>query len=276
MNSIETKESLSYRLRINQLLWRVRLVLYSYLNYKDSSRGSKPIFVISFSRTGSSLLMQKLAQCSEVSDCGEILNQRIIKGLGHRRRGVHDIVSFINLSLNYKNTKFSVIKLHFNHLEKRGVNISDIADNFPKEIFIFLYRKALLEQYCSMKLASSTRKFSGAIRNHQDKIHLDIDDWQAFRDKVTANYRNVIQYFHHKDKADQFILLSYEDLVSGKTQNLLERMKSYSLSFNHIIDAKSNLLKQERRQIQQIISNYEMVAKQLGPAQIDLESDSLL
>lgn len=216
--------------------------------------------------------MEILGDCANVADCGEILNQRIARGLGHRRLGAPAVVSFVNLNLETTAHPFAVIKLHFNHLARRGVSLDAFLERFPSGLYVLLYREDLLQQYCSWKLASNTRQFYAKIRDAGQRVHVDLCEWEHFREETLRTYDEAcIALCRLVDTgSSRVVVVSYEQLVANDLTKLKYVMKEYGAECNFDNRRPGKLVKQERRQIQDIIHDFPDTAPLLGETRVKL------
>jgi hypothetical protein len=186
LRSVETTENLSARLVLRQLAHTVKL---TFRGLTAAGNEGQPIIVLSAPRTGSSLLSSLLSQHPGIYDCGEVLNQRVARGLYHRRFGPKAVVNHIRRSIRACGSNCALVKLHFNHLADRAVPLTTILESFPQASYILLYRQSILEQYCSQVLASRTRNFFSHKRASSSEVfHLNPGDWRV---PGTATSRSV-------------------------------------------------------------------------------------
>src|SRR5690606_22863438 len=152
---------------------------------------STPVFILSSPRTGSSLLGDLCASHPELDDRGEVLNQRIARGLYHRSTGSAAVVRHIRQHLAISSARCAVIKLHFNHLQHRRTSIMDLIQAFPDAVWIVLYRRSLIDQYISLKLAVSTRTFKDTIRR-DELVWVDEKEWMSFACNEKSKVRSAV------------------------------------------------------------------------------------
>jgi LPS sulfotransferase NodH len=259
---------ISSRVVFRQWLWARRA---EWLLMGQKVRQAKPIFIISFPRTGSSLLMERIASYDGVGDCGEVLNQRAGRGLNHRKIGRDAVVGHIHRALVMCRSNFGAVKIHFNHLDKRRVSLAELLASFPDALYVFLYRTNILEQYCSQLLASRTRRFHSAVRSQIDILNIDLAEWSQYRNRVLATYKEALQQFMNADfgRAGDWVVISYEELCKGEDVTLHRVMRDFGLECNGAPRAQ-RLRKQEKRNLSDIIQDYARIQEKIDATHLEI------
>lgn len=248
--SVEQREQLPFRLLARQLLWKARLSMP-----RRSNKPATPIFILSSPRTGSSLLGKLLSSHSEIEDLGEVLNQRIARGLNHRACGRSPVIRHIKQHLAYSRSKYAVVKLHFNHLQRRNVQLKDLFPEFPHATWILLYRNNLIEQFVSLKLATHTRVFTDRRRT-DETIELNIQEWKLFVQQEQDLIASTCSYFSSCAE-NRHIVIDYESLSNDSTEAFYAICKNIGLPDQDV--EPLTMQKQETRPISRVISNFDDV-----------------
>jgi LPS sulfotransferase NodH len=258
--SIEKKENLSARLLLRQRLHRLRLVWRTL-----SSPNTKPILLIILCgpRSGSTLLAEYLNQHEQILDCGEVLNQRISRGLNHRKVGPKAVIRQITLTMLACSKKVCMIKIHFNHLDDRKTDFQQVLEAFPESRVILLSRQSILSQYCSQVIATQTRHFRKTSRNNQEiSFDLQFADWEYYRAKRISESYNAATLL--RDLRKTYFSLNYEELtrvpIAKVSEIFVDFLLLEKISITRLVSGK-----QENRQIHQIISNWDEVREFIKP-----------
>ena len=250
--SVEQTERLSMRLLLRQryhswrLCWRSIVSPNTYVT---------PIFLFSPPRTGSSLLSAYTNQHPDLHDCGEVLNQRIARGLSHRKFGAKPAIRHIKKTMLATDKPYCLMKLHFNHLKDRKTPLQDLLESFPNAKIVVLLRQSILEQYCSQVIATETRNFTNTKNNNSPLVfNLDFAKWESYRASQVKAYRDALSVLDQK--GSPYVLITYEDL-SSNPDGIVNRQMFPFLGLAPVELANPVLKKQEKREVDQIISNYE-------------------
>lgn len=267
-HSVESRTQISSRLVLRQWLWSRRA---DWLSWRKKGLPAKPLFIISFPRAGSSLLMERIVSCEGLGDCGEVLNQRTGRGLNHSKIGRDAVVKHVQRSLVMCRSDFGAVKIHFNHLHKRNVSLSELLAAFPDALYVFLYRANILEQYCSLLLASQTRQFHSAVRGSRDVVNVDLEKWNQYRGMVLDTYNDALQRFMSTDfnGSGAWVVISYEELCKGEDTMLRGAMNEFGVECK-IAPQAQRLKKQETRNVSDIIQDYARIRESIGSTHLEI------
>lgn len=145
----------------------------------------------------------------------------------------------------------------------------DILGAFPESKVIFLYRAAILEQYCSQKIATQTRQFVKKATGSSAVFKLEVADWRAYRSSQLAVYHMALRVL--RDASWPYIQITYEDLVADPQLVIEQQLLPY-LGYSRFELPPPPLRKQEKRALDEIILNFREINDEVLPhAEIRIE-----
>jgi len=231
-----------------------------------------PVFIITEPRTGGTLLGDYL-NCHRMVSCEyEILNQGLIPWL-MLLRSEKEVRSYLNALFTALPGKIRCGKIHFDHLDQFGINVLHLLGWFPRARFVILYRRSLLDQFVSLKLAETTGRWM-AIRPEEETdqmIHIDVNELLAFAEITKKRYRQVLS---HDALRGRHLTISYEELVS-RTDRVFET-RIWPFLDIPACPVKSVLRKQNRRSGRKSTSNLQELRPLLDRGILKYEPESFL
>ena len=224
------------------------------LRYRLQRSPKEPVFILSTRRTGSNLLLDLLNSMPEASFAGEILNHRMAYGLRKNHVSKSAVLRHVRHSINACPKKICGAKLIKTHLENHRLSPEDLLEIYPHARFIILYRRSLIEQFVSLKIAQRT------------------DIWQWRKDFIPpknisisiaelAGYCLDIKTFYGKlleECPPQSLLLEYERLAENPQEVFEDRVFSFLGVPSSTV--KTSHVKQNTRPLHEIIRNYDEIA----------------
>ena len=218
-----------------------------------------PIFVLSGGRDGSNLLVSYLNSISGVCVHGEILSELHAYGIRKRFISKRAVIRHIRHWINVGSGPFGGAKIFFRDLKLRRLTLTELCRQFPTAKWLVLYRKNILDQYLSYLVASKTKVWIKTTPENVinlPKIRLKPQEMLMVCDRVRENYGHA--YLHFKTLGPKRSLwISYEELVEDP-QGLFDG-KIFDFLDLESQEVRTNLLRQNSRSYDQIISNYEEV-----------------
>ncbi len=235
------RHNLDHRLK----LWhRIKIFLKYYLKRSDK----EPVFVISERRTGSSLLLSYLSSIPDVSSAGEVIRKLWTLS----RSGV---LHHIQYSINNCKHKLCFAKLFQSDLEARKVDLKDIKNHIPNARFVILYRRSLLDQFLSFRIAEMTNHYRW---NEDFKlppfIHVSKSELLEFCEETKNHYKQMLSHDWLKDCS---IIVDYENLVSNP-QKVFDKTIFPFLGLTSC-SVSTEMCKQNTKKPEELVANYEEI-----------------
>lgn len=226
-----------------------------FLHYHFSRSEKEPIFIIAMRRTGTHLLLSYLNSIPNVFFATEILNRDAFYGLRQRFISKKAALKHILYSIYYCQSRLCGAKLIRIHMENHKLSLTDLIKLFPNAKFIVLYRKIVLEQYLSLKIAENTDTW-GLTKDFKLPLSIHID-----RNELAAYYASTKKYYEEliKDPClkGRSILLSYEELANEAQTTFDKRIFPF-LGLSSF-PVSSQVMKQTTKKPREIVENYEEI-----------------
>ena len=230
---------------------RHRLRIFFKYHFQRSEK--KPIFVVATRRSGSNLLISYLNSIPDVSFQNEVLNADMYYGLRKRFLSKKAILNHIVYSLNDCPSRICGIKTLYVQLESHGITVEDLKRTFPSCRFVILYRKSLLDQFISLKIAQETHHFLWSDKFRlPNSIHIDPRELRHYCKKIKDFYRKIFLY---EWLENQSVIISYEELIKN-TQKVFNEKVFPILNLVPCV-VTSAMRKQNTKNPSEIVSNYE-------------------
>ena len=212
----------------------------------------KPIFVVATRRSGSNLLISYLNSIPDVSFQNEVLNADMYYGLRKRFVSKKTVLNHITYSLNDNPSRICGIKTLYVQLEDYGITVEDIKRKFPSCRFVILYRKSLLDQFISLKIAQETRHYLWSDKFRlPDSIHIDSRELRRYCKKIKDFYRRIFLY---EWLENQSVVMSYEELIEDPQKVFNEKIFPLLNLTPSVVS--SPMKKQNTKKPFEIVSNY--------------------
>ena len=179
---------------------------------------SQPVFVLSYQRTGSTLLLSYLASHPQITEYSEILNPDCNYGLSRHVKNTDAILQHISRMVRAKESKICCMKLMETQLAQRELLLNELIDRlnatYPQCRYILLYRESLIKQFISMMIARKTRQWH--CRDDKRKKHahvrLDVQELESFCNERKKSYRELAEV---TSCCTSLLTLSYEQMVDN-------------------------------------------------------------
>jgi len=245
-------------LTIRQIFFGVRLA-WSYSLKKKAPK--RVYFILCEHRTGSNLLISYLNSVPGVSSGYEILSRYQTFGLRRWWISRKMIFRHIRHSLNYRCQEVRGAKIFFVHLQELGLSLDDLLKEFPEARWFVLYRKNILAQYLSYKIANGSQRWT----RHKNSppagnVHIKFDPCEAvkYRDRMKSCYRAAGENPLLRERS---LWISYEDLVKDPQAFFDEKVFPFLKLLRHRIH--TNLVKQNLKSPSEVICNYDEVREMI-------------
>ncbi|OGQ00472.1 MAG: hypothetical protein A2Z40_03420 [Deltaproteobacteria bacterium RBG_19FT_COMBO_60_16] len=235
------------------------------LSFPFKNRARPPVFIVATPRSGSYLLRSYLNSVPGISLAGEVLNPDIPLGIVAGAFSHDEVLRHILLRAAPFGDGIGGAKFMISQLRQHALSLDDVGTFFPGARFIILYRRHLLDQWISMKIAS----ISGHWRWSRDfsmpaSLHADPGELLRYCEQTRADYRGIFAFDGPRNGS---IVLDYESLCAFP-QKIFDDVVFPLLGLPPC-PIKTDMRKQVTRPVREIIENYE----ELGPL---LDDGSLL
>ena len=230
-----------------------RLKIMAGYYFKKSRKD--PVFILTTRRTGSNMLVDCLNGVPEVSLKPEILNESMFYGLPGRfisKKAVfrHIVHSVYDCPRRIGGAKFLMVQM-----EKHRLSAADLKALFPSAKFLILYRRSIVEQFASLKIAETTGAW---LWNDQfrlpESVHMDIAELQRFCGEIKYFYSKLFGEPWLKDCSR---LISYEALTAD-TQKVFDEVIFPFLGLPRV-SVSSRTRKQNIKPLEEIVANYDEI-----------------
>lgn len=209
-----------YKLFRKRWMHRTRI----FLKYHFRRRPKTPVFILTSRRSGSNLLVSYLNSVPGVSFATEPLNPDMYYGLRQRFLSKRTVLRHIAHTINDAAGSISGMKLLYIRMKAHGLEVADLLSRFPNARFIMLYRRSLLRQYLSLKMAEKTDVWvsppQAAGRPVDLKIRLDISDLWRFSADIRGFYESLA---NAPELRGRTALVEYESLAADP-QGVFDRI----------------------------------------------------
>lgn len=212
--------------------------------------------MIATRRTGSNLLLSYLNSIPNASFAGEILNQSMYYGVRRRFISKKTVMRHIAYSIHDCPRILCGAKIIKIHLDSHRISLFDLKALFPNGRFIVLYRKSILDQFVSLKIAQATDTWQWTNGfKLPPSIYISPAEFKEYSQMTKAFYEGLFKYSWFKDFS---IVVSYEDLA----ENAQEIFNETVFPFLRVPPSpvQSCMIKQNTRPLCQLIENYQEIA----------------
>ena len=232
---------------------RARHRLSIFWKYYRHRAQKEPIFILTTRRTGSNLLLEYLNSVPGVSFAPEILNQSMFYGVRGRFITKRAVLRHIRHSVNACAQSLCGAKLIRIHLEKHRITPEDLRRLYPNARFIILYRRSLLEQFVSLRMAEASDRWqSTQMFEKPTQVKVDVLELKEFCRNTRQFYEGLWQRQWLKERA---VYLSYEELALDAQSTFNERIFPFlGLAPSKVV---SHLRKQNTQQLNKAVLNYQ-------------------
>ncbi len=227
-----------------------RLKIFSEYLFKKEEK--YPVFIITTRRTGSNLLLEYLNSIPNVSFTPEILNKSMSYGIRDKFISKQAVLRHIAYSINACPHKICGTKLVKVHLEHHDISLEDLKEHFPKARFIILYRRSLLDQFVSLKIAEATDTWQWTNQFRlPSSVAVQIPELLEYCKMIKNFYEDIFK----RDWLLRFsITMSYEDLVTSPQDTFHRALFPFlELPPSPIT---STMKKQNTKKLHEIVENY--------------------
>ncbi len=236
--------------------FRAKIAGIYYLRKKPVKTCS---FILGNPRTGSTLLVNYLNSNPDAYFETEILFDRDPSGIRRRFISKKSVFRHIRHSLNRGRRPVGGAKIFFTHLQTHRISLKELESRFPQVKWIVLYRKNILDQYLSHKIAFRTDQWlrtrsSDLPKLESARVNLPIRSLLGFRRRVLKRYESALEV---RGIHDRSLWISYEELSEDPQKLFDEAIFPFLGLPRHPV--RTGLIKQNIWKYHEVISNYEGV-----------------
>ncbi len=184
-----------------------------FLNYCLKPAQKESIFILSEPRVGSSLLISYLNSIPNVSFAGEVIEKHSMFGIRLRYISKQAVFRHIAYSLNYCKHTICGAKIFGSQLEERNISLLELKKHFPNARFIIIYRKNILEQFLSRKIAYMTNHWQWSEQFKLPPfVYIQPQEFERFSKRMKAIYQKLFETDWLKSCS---VVVNYEDLAAN-------------------------------------------------------------
>ncbi|RMH36374.1 MAG: hypothetical protein D6694_13940 [Gammaproteobacteria bacterium] len=220
----------------------------------------QPLFVLARQRTGSNLLLDYLNSIPQISMAHEFLNPEFYYGFRPKSGTKEDLFRHIERSLNALPGEISGCKILIGQFDLHGITLEDLHNLFPEAKFLVLYRRSILKQFVSLKIARTTKQYlaNDPTSVRTTNVTITLDELEEFYQLNNAEYQSVLKYPWMREKGR---LIVYEDLAVAPQ----ETFDNVVFPFLNIPRSKiqTSLVKQGKRPVEEVVENYASIKDHL-------------
>ncbi|HTL70968.1 MAG TPA: sulfotransferase [Candidatus Eisenbacteria bacterium] len=193
-----------------------------FLNYHARRRRKRPFFVLAARRTGSNLLLSYLNSVPGVSFAPEILHPGMWYGVRDRFISKRAVLRHVAFSIHDCPHEVCGAKFVETQLAAHGLKPSDLRRIFPEAGFLVLYRRSVLDQLLSLRIAELTGDWLWRREFRvPEAVSIEPAELAAFHAATSAFYRSLLD-----DEAvrERSVLLTYEELAADPQRTFDEKL----------------------------------------------------
>ena len=227
------------------------------LKYYGQKTEKIPVFILTTRRTGSNLLLDYLNSVPGVSFAPEILNKSMFYGIPGRGISKPEIFRHIRHSINACAHSVCGAKLVGVQMKAHNLSPEDLHKLYPQARFILLYRKSLVEQFVSLKIAEMTNTWQWS-RDFKPptSLHVSLSDLREHCRSIRSFYEKMLQ---KRWLTQHCLLLSYEDLTEDAQTVFNDSVFPFLRLPATVV--RSTMVKQNTRKLRALIENYEEIRR---------------
>lgn len=227
-----------------------------FLKYYFCRRQKSPVFVISKRRSGSNLLLSYLNSVPALNfNPPEPLNPDMYYGIRDTRISKRAVLNHLAYTVNDNPSKICGFKMLFFRLKKHRLSLEDIYGRFPEAKFIILYRRSLLGQFVSQKIAEMTGKWHWAAGYRPPRsLRVDPEEFKLYCDETRQFYLGMLQYPWIRTCAQ---VIAYEDLTRDP-QKLFDT-RIFPFLGIHSVAVSTQMVKQNTKPLEELVENMDEI-----------------
>ena len=215
-----------------------------------------PVFIIAKRRSGSNLCLSYLNSVPGLNfSPPEPLNPHMYYGVREENISKKTVLNHLAYTLNDNPAKICGFKMLFIRLLKHKLTLDDIRGRFPKTKFLIVYRRSLLEQFVSLKIAEMTDRWQWSRDYTQpETLKIDTGEFRKFCSETRQFYENILQFPWIRTCAR---VIAYEDLAADP-QRVFDT-KIFPFLGIPPVSVSTTMLKQNTRPLEALVENFEQI-----------------
>ena len=232
----------------------------------ECCKTKKHFVLLSSTRSGSTLLLETLANHPEIQVRPDLLHQHQLPKYVKKNPTKWAIIEYIKEFLDNEGhddgdvmTGFKVFVEQLWH-KRFGIGLHDLLAGLNQPKVIILYRKSLLETYVSTKIALRHGKWFSLRSVDHGSIEVDFTSFVQYCKEEVRLWRDSLQLiegYQHK------MVISYEELCENRTDvieaiRMFLGLKPFPKTYR-VYSAKLNTQTLEKR-----VSNYKQLVKHMA------------
>ena len=234
--------------------YRFRIFLKYYFHRSEK----EPVFVVAKRRSGSNLCLSYLNSAPSLNFYPpEPLNPQMYYGIREENISKKTVLNHLAYTLNDNPKKICGFKMLFIRLLKHRLTLDDIRGRFPGAKFLILYRRSLLEQFVSLKIAEATDRWQWS-RDFvlPETLKVDPAEFKEFCVETRQFYEKILQFPWIRTCAQ---VIGYEDLAADP-QRVFDT-KVFPFLGVPSFPVSTTMVKQNTRPLEALVENFEQVRR---------------
>lgn len=190
---------------------RYRFSIWLKSTFRRTPLG-RPLFIVATRRSGSNLFASYLNSVPGVSIAGEMMNPEMDYGI--RRRFITKRAVLRHIAHSVKSREGNVVggKLMYTRLEWHKLALQDVVDRFPSAKFTILYRRSILDQFVSFKIAEMTDRWLWTPDFRLPRpFRVEPDELLSYARWLKSAYHKVLEFEADERRS---LIVCYEDFAS--------------------------------------------------------------
>lgn len=207
------------------------------------------------------MLLDYLNSIPQVSMEHEFLNPKFYYGFKPQPNAKEALLHHVQRSVNALADDIGGCKILIGQFDLHGITIGDFHEAMPDAKYLILYRRGILEQFVSLKIAHITKQYvvKEEAKLRTAHITVDLHELEAFYEKNNREYASVLEYPWMREQGK---LVAYEDVVADPQKVFGEEVFSFLGVPN--IPVKTSLVKQGKRSMEEVVANYKEIEPVIG------------
>lgn len=225
-----------------------KLIHNVILDHKYNYEKKKPCFIICSARSGSNLLTRAIAHNKDIFDYGEIFLDIMAM-----RPPFGKEKEFIHCLIHGSKSICPLFRVHLHYLNQRGLLPSFCTENASQK-HILLFRRDLLAQFISLKIADKTKEFFIEEKKEEEThepIKIDYKEYVQYVYQMNNFYSQITSSFN---KMYEYLIVEYEELAENPTQLIEDSVLPFLELNNATVEIKT--YKQNTNKLQDIVINF--------------------
>jgi LPS sulfotransferase NodH len=206
------------------------------------------------------MVLDYLRSIPDVAMAHEFLNPVLHYGFRPRENSNASLMLHVQRSINHLDGKHCGCKILIGQFQIHGINLAEFDEGLREPRYLVLYRRDLLKQFVSLKIAHQTRQYlahaSEQIRTTD--VTVDMDELEELYQLNAGEYRSVLTC---PGLSNRCVAFAYEDVVANP-QQVFDDIVFPFLGMTSV-PVTTRLIKQNKRGIEETVTNYAEIEDRL-------------